>query len=141
LRRVLILEDSPTQAKIISKMFERAGFEPVCASDQPSALAALHAQSFDLLILDVFIENSNTLDDLPVYREHAPNVPVAVMTAGRLDNPEAGADALNKARRARVNFLLPKPFFYVDVKQVCEDVEAYWVNLPAATAALERAAS
>ncbi|HEX7800626.1 MAG TPA: response regulator [Asticcacaulis sp.] len=126
MRRVLILEDSPTQATIISKMFQRAGFDPVCARDKSAALAALAAQGFDLLVLDVFIENSNTLDDLEVYRELAADAPIAVMTAGRIDNPEAGADALNKARRARVSFLLPKPFFFVDVKQVCEDVEAHW---------------
>jgi len=136
LRRVLILEDSPTQAKIISKMFERAGFEPVCAGDQASALSALQTQAFDLLILDVFIENGNTLNDLPLYRQHAPDVPLAVMTAGRIDNPEAGADALNMARRQRVNFLLPKPFFFVDVKQVCEDVEAYWASQPVAERAI-----
>jgi DNA-binding response OmpR family regulator len=130
LRRVLILEDSPTQATIISKMFQRAGFDPVCARDKAAALHALAAQTFDLLVLDVFIENSNTLDDLTAYREQAGEAPVAVMTAGRLDNPEAGADALNKARRARVDFLLPKPFFFVDVTQVCEDVEAYWSRLP-----------
>lgn len=135
MRRVLILEDSPTQAKIISKMFERAGFEPVSVGDQASALSALQTQRFDLLILDVFIENGNTLDDLPIYRQHAHDVPVAVMTAGRIDNPEAGADALNMARRSRVNFLLPKPFFFVDVKQVCEDVETYWNNLSLARAA------
>lgn len=129
MRRVLILEDSQTQATIISKMFQRAGMEPVCARDKGSALEALAAQSFDLLVLDVFIENSNTLDDLPAYRERAGDAPIAVMTAGRIDNPEAGADALNKARRARVDFLLPKPFFFVDVTQVCEDVEAYWSRI------------
>ena len=92
MRRVLILEDSPTQATIISKMFQRAGFDPVCARDKSAALAALAAQGFDLLVLDVFIENSNTLDDLEVYRELAADAPIAVMTAGRIDNPEAGAD-------------------------------------------------
>jgi CheY-like chemotaxis protein len=110
-------------------MFQRAGMEPVGARDKGSALEALATQSFDLLVLDVFIENSNTLDDLSAYRERAGDAPIAVMTAGRIDNPEAGADALNKARRARVDFLLPKPFFFIDVTQVCEDVEAYWSRI------------
>ncbi|ESQ85842.1 hypothetical protein AEAC466_01300 [Asticcacaulis sp. AC466] len=127
-RRVLILEDSRTQAIIISKMFQRAGYEAICVVDQTDALAQLRTQSFGLLVLDVFIEARNTLDDLEVYREMAPQVPIAIMTAGQLDNPDAGATALNKARRARVNFLLPKPFFYDDVKQVCEDVDAFWAR-------------
>ncbi|MDV6331677.1 response regulator [Asticcacaulis sp. 201] len=127
-RRVLILEDSRTQAIIISKMFQRAGYEAICVVDQADALAQLRTQSFGLLVLDVFIEARNTLDDLEVYREMAPQVPIAIMTAGQIDNPDAGATALNKARRARVNFLLPKPFFYDDVKQVCEDVDAFWTR-------------
>jgi CheY-like chemotaxis protein len=125
-KQVLILEDSRTQAIIISKMFQRVGYEPVCVTDMADALHQLETQKFDLLVLDVFIENSNTLDQLDAYRERAPEVPIAIMTAGQIDNPDAGAAALNKARRARVKFLLPKPFFFDDVKQVCEDVALYW---------------
>ncbi len=126
--QVLILEDSRTQAIIISKMFQRVGYETVCVTDRADALHQLETQAFNLLVLDVFIENSNTLDDLEAYRQHAPHVPIAIMTAGQIDNPDAGAAALNKARRARVNFLLPKPFFFDDVKQVCEDVAGFWAK-------------
>ena len=125
-RTVLILEDSRTQAIIISKMFQRAGYQAICVTEDAGALEQLRSQSFDLLVLDVFVESHNTLDDIEIYRDLAPHVPIAIMTAGQIDNPDAGASALNKARRARVNFLLPKPFYYDDVKQVCEDVEVYW---------------
>jgi CheY-like chemotaxis protein len=134
-RQVLILEDSRTQAIIISKMFQRAGYEAVCVTDMATALDQLRAQSFDLLVLDVFIENYNTLDDIDAYRQLAPLVPIAIMTAGQMDNPDAGATALNKARRARVKFLLPKPFYFDDVKQVCGDVDAYWSEVERASAA------
>lgn len=128
-RTVLILEDSRTQAIIISKMFQRAGYQTICVGDDTEALTQLKSQTFDLLVLDVFVESHNTLDDLEAYRALAPKVPIAIMTAGQLDNPDAGASALNKARRARVNFLLPKPFFFDDVKQVAEDVEIYWARV------------
>jgi CheY-like chemotaxis protein len=137
-RQVLILEDSRTQAIIISKMFQRAGYEAVCVTDMPEALAQLDTQAFDLLVLDVFIESHNTLDDLDIYRELAPQVPIAIMTAGQVNNPDASAAALNKARRARVKFLLPKPFYFDDVRQVCGDVDAYWTqgeSIEAVTAA------
>ncbi len=127
-RHVLILEDSRTQAIIISKMFQKAGYETTCVLDATEAQAQIKSRPFDLLVLDVFIESSNTLDDLQVYRELAGETPIAIMTAGQIDNPEAGAAALNKARRARVNFLLPKPFYFDDVKQICGDVDAYWAR-------------
>ena len=134
-RHVLILEDSRTQAIIISKMFQKAGYEATCVVDATEALEQLKSRSFDFLVLDVFIESRNTLDDLEAYRELANNAPIAIMTAGQIDNAEAGAAALNKARRARVNFLLPKPFYFDDVKQICEDVDAYWTKAAAPIAA------
>ena len=134
-RHVLILEDSRTQAIIISKMFQKAGYETTCVVDAAEAQTQLKARPFDLVVLDVFIESRNTLDDLDTYRELAGETPIAIMTAGQIDNPEAGAAALNKARRARVNFLLPKPFYFDDVKQICEDVEAYWSRASVAAAA------
>jgi len=129
-RHVLILEDSRTQAIIISRMFQKAGWDSTCVVDAGEAQVQLKSCPFDLLVLDVFIESHNTLDDLQDYRRLATNVPIAIMTAGQMDNPEAGATALNKARRARVNFLLPKPFYFDDVKQICEDVDAYWARTP-----------
>lgn len=125
---VLILEDSKTQATIISKMFEKAGFIATCVPTEEEALSLLKSQSFQLLVLDVFVDGHNTLDDLGLYRGLADGVPIAIMTAGHMANPESGADALNKARRQRVMFLLPKPFYYDDVKQICEDVSGFWAR-------------
>jgi CheY-like chemotaxis protein len=125
---VLILEDSKTQATVISKMFERAGFVVTCVPTEDEALSLLKSQSFQLLVLDVFVDGRNTLDDLGLFRELAQGVPIAIMTAGQMANPESGADALNKARRQRVMFLLPKPFYYDDVKQICEDISGFWAH-------------
>lgn len=125
-RTALVLEDSHTQAKIICKMFERAGFAPVWVSTSDAARKALRESAFDLVVVDVFIDRQNMLDDLASLKLLSGKALIAVMTAGRIDDPDAGADALNKARRGRAAFLLPKPFYFDDVKQICEDVEAYW---------------
>ncbi|WKL56106.1 response regulator [Asticcacaulis sp. ZE23SCel15] len=128
MKSILLLEDSRTQAIIITKMFQKLGYEVIGAASAETAYQALAKERFCLLVLDVFIEGSNSLDELHIFRQLAPSVPIAVMTAGQINNPEASADALNKARRARVDFLLPKPFYFDDLKQVCEDVEQYWVK-------------
>jgi CheY-like chemotaxis protein len=122
--KVLILEDSRVQAQVIARMFEKSGFEAVIVFDEPSALEQVRTQSFDLLVLDVFVENANTLDHISEYRDLAPEVPIAIMTAGKLNNPTSGPDALNKARRARIDILLPKPFHFDDIRQICEDLRA-----------------
>lgn len=118
---VLILEDSAIQARIICKLFERAGYAPTHAADHAAAIQQLKVQTFDLLVLDVYVGGSNTLEHLDVIRGLAPETPIAIMTAGRRDDPLAASAALNKARRSKVNFLLPKPFHYDDILQICEE--------------------
>lgn len=138
MRSILLLEDSRTQAIIITKMFQKLGYAVRAVTSSDEAYKALNQESYLLLVLDVFIEGSNSLDQLEMFRSLAPSVPIAVMTAGQLNNPDAGADALNKARRARVDFLLPKPFYFDDLKQICEDVELFWRNKAAASASNQR---
>lgn len=121
---VLILEDSATQAAIIGKLFERVGYHPTCVSDHAGAVAQLKVQRWDLLAFDVFLGDSNTLEQLDLYRKLAPMTPIAIMTAGRRDNPMAISQALNKARRNEVDFLLPKPFNFDDIQQICKAVAA-----------------
>ena len=120
-KTVLILEDSPTQASIVSNLFKRAGYVPVVAHDEAGAVNELKTRTCDLLVFDVFVGGSNTLEHLDIYRGLAPDAPIAIMTAGRRDDPLAASAALNKARRAKVDFLLPKPFHYDDILQICED--------------------
>lgn len=119
---VLILEDSRTQAVIIGKLFERVGYHPTYVFDHASAVAQLKGQRWDLLVFDVFVEDGNSLDQLDLYRQLAPKTPMAIMTAGRPDNPLAISQALNKARRDNVDFLLPKPFNFDDIQQICQEV-------------------
>lgn len=119
---VLIVEDSLTQAQLIGRMFERAGFTPAFATNRAAALGELARQTWSLMVIDVFMADENSLDHLDAYRQAAPNTPLAVMTAIRKGTPLAASHSLNAARRAKVEFILPKPFQFEDIRQVCEEV-------------------
>ncbi len=118
---VLILEDSKTQAHIVGGLFEKCGYIADYAHDIAGAQKKLKLNSYNLIVLDVFVGLDNTLDHLPRLRKLAPNTPIAIMTAGRRDQPLAASHALNQARRAKVDFLLPKPFILEDIRQVIEE--------------------
>jgi CheY-like chemotaxis protein len=118
---VLILEDSRTQAHIVGGLFEKCGVVPDYAHDLPTAQKKLEGKKYSLIVLDVFVGDDNTLDHLPKLRKLAPQTPVAIMTAGRRSQPMAASNALNQARRAKVDFLLPKPFILEDIRQVVEE--------------------
>ncbi|UDF04967.1 response regulator [Asticcacaulis sp. AND118] len=120
---ILILEDSKTQARIVGTLFEKNGYKADFAHDRFEALHKLNSRGYALLVLDVFVGEENTLDYLHMYRKAAGDAPIAIMTAGKRDTPLAGSQALNKARRAEVEFLLPKPFDINDVHQICAEAE------------------
>lgn len=119
---VLIIEDSLTQAHLIGRLFERAGFRSGVATDRATALKELNRQTWALLAIDIFMAEENSLDHLDTYRQAAPNTPIAVMTAIRKGAPQAASQSLNAARRAKVDFILPKPFQFDDIRQVCAEV-------------------
>ena len=117
-RRVLILEDSTTQSRIIAKMFAKLDFTVTAVADQTAFVKLLCAEAWDLLVIDVYIEGENSLEHLNEFRAMKPDVPIAVMTAGRDTKMDGASAALNRARRANVDFLLPKPFDLADIQQV-----------------------
>ncbi len=78
MQRVLIVEDSPTQAERLNMTLEAGGFEPEVAVDGDAALAHLAANRFDMVISDIImpgmsgydlcrqIKSSEELRDIPV---------------------------------------------------------------------------
>ena len=53
--RVLVVEDSPTQARLLRLILEGEGFVVDAAADGPAALAQLAASPFDMVVSDVLM--------------------------------------------------------------------------------------
>lgn len=106
---VLVLEDSRVQAQLISKMLTNLGWSALMSFDHKTVFNLLKSSRVDLMLLDVYVDGGNTLTHLPDLRALAPDAPIAVMTAGGAGGQALQA-TLNMARRAQVDFVLPKPF-------------------------------
>lgn len=118
---VLILEDSKLQAELITRLVMRAGWSAVVAKSQDSALTALRESHVDLLLLDVYVGDTNTLGNLNAFRTAAPSTPIAVMSAGA---EARSADAtLTAARQARVDYVLQKPFPYETLAAILDEIK------------------
>jgi len=99
---VLVLEDSRVQAQLISRMLSNLDWSSVLSFDHKMVFSQLKTLHVDLMLLDVYVEDGNTLSRLPEIRALAPDVPIAIMTGGG-----AGGYALNQtlnaARRAEAD--------------------------------------
>jgi signal transduction histidine kinase len=97
--RVLIVEDSPTQAAQLALLLEEAGFAPQTAPDAESGFARLAREPFDLVLSDLLLPGDSGFDLCRRVKADPKlrHVPVVVLTSQAdpinvLRGLEAGAD-------------------------------------------------
>jgi Flp pilus assembly CpaE family ATPase len=82
--RVLLVEDNPGDALLISEMLSEPGgnalFRIFQAQSLMSGLDRLARGNIDLVLLDLSLPDSQGLEGLNAIRTHAPNIPVVVLT-------------------------------------------------------------
>ncbi|WP_049575613.1 response regulator transcription factor [Streptomyces sp. SBT349] len=94
--RVLVVDDDPTVAEVVTGYLDRAGFAVDRAADGPGALMAAAASPPDLVVLDLTLPGLDGLAVCRGLREAGP-VPVVMLTArgdeeDRILGLEVGAD-------------------------------------------------
>lgn len=95
-RSVLVVEDDPNVAEVVSRYLERDGFRVAVAGDGVTALSILGAFEPDLLVLDLVLPKMSGLEVLARVRQRYAT-PVIVLTARgqegeRVAGLEQGAD-------------------------------------------------
>lgn len=94
--RVLVVDDDPTVAEVVSGYLDRAGYVVERAADGPEALARADAHWPDLVVLDLMLPGMDGLEVCRRMRGRGP-VPVIMLTArgdedDRILGTEVGAD-------------------------------------------------
>ncbi len=117
--KCLLLEDSATQAKIISSILGRIGCECVVANSARDYKGNpdLFDTEIDIAFVDINLGGVNGLDLIGDIRKRWSGCVVVVMTADSTDS-YAG---LSEARERGVNLVLRKPFSMEDARGVVSD--------------------
>ena len=94
--RVLVVEDDPTVAEVVTRYLEREGFAVESVGDGNEALASADVQLPDLVVLDIMLPGLDGLEVCRRLRSRAP-IPVVMLTArgseeDRVLGLELGAD-------------------------------------------------
>jgi two-component system OmpR family response regulator len=95
--KLLVAEDDPAIAEVLSYSLRKAGYSVECVADGELAEAALAAGAFDLLVLDLGLPKKSGLEVLKGLRERQSPIPVLILTAlddisHRVNGLDAGAD-------------------------------------------------
>ena len=105
--KVLVVDDDPDSAELLSKMLAQAGHRSSSAPNGKEALSSLLNDLPDVVLLDVFMPEMSGVELLEIIRSYLrlQNLPVVVVTA----YPESAA--VQRAKRLKVRHVLAKSKF------------------------------
>ncbi|CAA9420286.1 MAG: hypothetical protein AVDCRST_MAG64-2824 [uncultured Phycisphaerae bacterium] len=103
--KVLVVDDEPIIADLVSRYLQRAGYRTAVAGDGPAALAAVRSEQPDLVVLDVMLPGIDGLEVMRQVRERADRrVGIILLTA------RAGGDERITGLRLGADDYVVKPF-------------------------------
>jgi len=115
--RVLVVDDEPAVCRSVTKVLERKGYkvaEALCAS---SALDLLEkGETYDLLIVDLMMPQTNGVELLKIVRERWQKTPVLIITGYA-----SIASAVETTKLGALGYL-PKPFTPDELARAVEEV-------------------
>ena len=116
-KRVLVIDDSSTMRKIVSRSLRQAGldFEEILeAGDGQEALNLLESQNVDLILSDINMPNMDGIEFLRQKKENAAiaNIPVVMITT------EGGSDIIGEAKALGAAGNIKKPFTPDKIQEV-----------------------
>lgn len=87
--KILVVDDTPSNLKLISGMIKLYGIEPDLAESGKSAISMMEYKKYDIVFMDYMMPDMNGVDTLRVIRlksnnENYSNVPVVALTSRSL---------------------------------------------------------
>jgi len=111
----LIIEDSAVQAQLIGRLIStQPGWSALHFPTFREGFEALSQVAVQAVFMDIFVGSANGLVHVGAFRKRCGSAPIILMTAGSAQ--EAIEDTLRKARLARADFVLRKPFGEPDIR-------------------------
>ena len=109
--RILVVDDDPMVGATIEVLLQRQGFDVTMADGGETGLAALEAQTFDVMLVDIFMPHMRGFESIRIFHERAPTVPLVAMSGYAFANLDAPApDFLRMALELGAARCLRKPF-------------------------------
>jgi CheY-like chemotaxis protein/anti-sigma regulatory factor (Ser/Thr protein kinase) len=116
--RVLVVEDSPTQASEIRFLLEDAGFDIGVAIDGIAALSSLREGLPDIIVTDLQMPRMDGLALVEAVRSGHPSVPVVLITA------HGSEEIAARALRCGAASYVPKRYIGRDLPEVVRQIIA-----------------
>ncbi|MBP0113931.1 MULTISPECIES: response regulator [Bradyrhizobium] len=109
--RILVVDDDPMVGATIEVLLQRQGFDVTLTDGGETGLAALESQTFDAMLVDIFMPHMRGFESIRIFHERAPTTPLIAMSgyafaSSALPSP----DFLRMALELGATRCLRKPF-------------------------------
>ena len=78
--RVLVVDDDPMVGQTIEVLLQRQGFDVTLADGGEAGLMALESQTFDVMLVDIFMPHMRGFESIRIFHERAPTIPLIAMS-------------------------------------------------------------
>lgn len=109
--RILVVDDDPMVGATIEVLLRRQGFDVTMADGGEMGLAALEAQTFDAMLVDIFMPHMRGFESIRIFHERAPAIPLIAMSGYAFaSSASPSPDFLRMALELGATRCLRKPF-------------------------------
>jgi signal transduction histidine kinase len=126
--KILLIEDNPAEARLMQELLKQAQskeFSLVHVKRLQQALQELNQDTYDVILLDLTLPDSQGLSSLPRLISHAPSLPIVVLT--NTNDEELAIEAVRQGaqdyllkRQVNVDVLVRSVNYAIERKQVLE---------------------
>ncbi|EDP95633.1 response regulator [Kordia algicida OT-1] len=101
---ILIVDDNAVNGLLTQKILERQNIQTKVVHSGFSALEIIDKQTFDLILMDMFMPKLNGIETIQKIRENNNNIPIILLTAMEI------SDAYAKVVDTKISGVITKPF-------------------------------
>ena len=112
--RVLVVDDSEDQARLLRTNLERAGCEVTTTNNAEDAIRSYRASPPDLAVIDLVLPGMDGWQLVTRMRADIPECAIAITSV------------LNASKFPAAEAILPKPFTAAQIRQVLRDTVPRW---------------
>ncbi len=112
--KILVVDDEENVCQSVKKILSRKGYSVDNAASVEDAVKKINETSFDLVITDLMMPNTNGMELLQIIRDHYPELEVVMITG------YASIESAVKATKLGAAAYLPKPFTPTELTELTE---------------------
>jgi DNA-binding NtrC family response regulator len=116
-QHILVVDDEKPITDLLNSFFKKHGYEVRTAANARDALRFSLEFTFDLIILDIVLPDTESLELLDTFRAEYPEIPVILITGIGFDE-ELLQEALHKGAAGYISKTLPLEQLLMEVHRV-----------------------